>query len=130
MPIAIQSTSHASPSPSRPVLQNLRDSNPRLSNLRDSKGFAVRIGIRSANIRSIKDGVGSSTNRFAPNPEGRTLTLEKSRFARLPHEPEDARITGTTRSLPRRLLALNLSGTLQSRPARSVEHLLFNNKIA
>jgi len=29
-------------------------------------------------------------------------------FALFPHEPEDARITGTTRSLYRRLLALNL----------------------
>jgi hypothetical protein len=28
----------------------------------------------------------------------------------LPKEPEDARITGGTRSLDRRLLALNLSG--------------------
>jgi hypothetical protein len=32
-------------------------------------------------------------------------------FARLPHEPEDAKITGVTRSLPRRLLALNLMGS-------------------
>jgi hypothetical protein len=31
-----------------------------------------------------------------------------------PHEPEDARITGTTRSLFRRLLALNLSGRATS----------------
>jgi hypothetical protein len=29
----------------------------------------------------------------------------------LPREPEDARITGGTRSLDRRLLALNLSGS-------------------
>jgi hypothetical protein len=29
----------------------------------------------------------------------------------LPKEPEDARITGGTRSLDRRLLALNLSGS-------------------
>ncbi len=32
----------------------------------------------------------------------------KSRFARLPEEPEDARITGVTRSLARRLLGLNM----------------------
>jgi hypothetical protein len=31
---------------------------------------------------------------------------------RLPKEPEDARLTGGTRSLDRRLLALNLAGTL------------------
>ena len=46
-------------------------------------------------------------------PEARAAALLKSRFARLPHEPEDARLTGVTRSLNRRLLALNLSGTLQ-----------------
>ena len=46
-------------------------------------------------------------------PEARALSLAKSRFARLPQEPEDARITGVTRSLNRRLLALNVSGTLR-----------------
>ena len=33
----------------------------------------------------------------------------KNIFSRLPHEPEDARITGVTRSLERRLLALNMA---------------------
>ena len=42
-------------------------------------------------------------------PDGRVST-GKSVFERLPHEPEDARMTGVTRSLERRLLALNLSG--------------------
>ena len=42
----------------------------------------------------------------------RAAALSKSRFARLPHEPEDARMTGVTRSLHRRLLALNISGSL------------------
>ena len=46
-------------------------------------------------------------------PEARALSLAKSRFARLPQEPEDARITGVTRSLTRRLLALNISGSLR-----------------
>jgi hypothetical protein len=41
----------------------------------------------------------------------RTAALSKSRFARLPQEPEDARMTGVTRSLQRRLLALNVNGT-------------------
>lgn len=36
----------------------------------------------------------------------------KSRFARLPHEPEDAKLSGVTRSLHRRLLALNIKGSL------------------
>ena len=43
--------------------------------------------------------------------EARAAALAKSRFTRLPHEPEDARMTGVTRSLNRRLLALNLSGS-------------------
>jgi hypothetical protein len=42
----------------------------------------------------------------------RAAALSKGRFSRLPQEPEDARITGVTRSLQRRLLALNLPGTL------------------
>ena len=46
-------------------------------------------------------------------PEARAASLAKSRFARLPEEPEDARITGVTRSLMRRLLALNVPGTLR-----------------
>ena len=33
----------------------------------------------------------------------------------LPNEPEDARLTGGTRSLDRRLLALNVAGTLTKR---------------
>jgi hypothetical protein len=46
-------------------------------------------------------------------PEARALSLAKSRFARLPHEPEDARMTGVTRSLYRRLMALNVPGSLR-----------------
>ena len=45
-------------------------------------------------------------------PEARAAALSKSRFARLPQEPEDARLTGVTRSLNRRLLALNIGGSL------------------
>ena len=37
----------------------------------------------------------------------------------LPKEPEDARLTGGTRSLDRRLLALNVAGTLGKRKAGS-----------
>jgi len=48
-------------------------------------------------------------------PEARAAALSKSRFARLPHEPEDARMTGVTRSLNRRLLALNVAGSLMRR---------------
>jgi len=38
----------------------------------------------------------------------------KNLFVRLPHEPEDARMTGVTRSLNRRLLALNVNGSFYS----------------
>jgi hypothetical protein len=37
----------------------------------------------------------------------------------LPKEPEDARLTGGTRSLDRRLLALNLAGSLPKRAVAS-----------
>jgi len=37
----------------------------------------------------------------------------------MPNEPEDARLTGGTRSLDRRLLALNLSGTLKRPVAKT-----------
>jgi len=37
----------------------------------------------------------------------------------LPKEPEDARLTGGTRSLDRRLLALNVAGTLGKRKSAS-----------
>ncbi|WP_213804825.1 hypothetical protein [Granulicella sp. dw_53] len=49
--------------------------------------------------------------------KGRTASignLGKTAFAALPKESEDARITGSTRSLDRRLLALNLRGTQMS----------------
>ncbi len=54
----------------------------------------------------------SAGKALIAGPEARTAALQKSRFARLPQEPEDARMTGVTRSLTRRLLALNLSGSL------------------
>ncbi len=52
----------------------------------------------------------------------RAIALAKSRFVRLPKEPEDARITGVTRSLDRRLLGLNLRGSLVDR--RMIEDAL------
>ncbi len=39
-------------------------------------------------------------------------TSQPGRLFTLPKEPEDARLTGGTRSLDRRLLALNVAGTL------------------
>ena len=43
-----------------------------------------------------------------------------------PHEPEDARLTGCTRSLYRRLLALNLPGSLTRIQAYSETTILSN----
>jgi hypothetical protein len=45
--------------------------------------------------------------------EPRSIALVKSRMARLPKEPDDAGMTGVTRSLNRRLLALNVPGSLR-----------------
>ncbi len=45
----------------------------------------------------------SLRGRFGPASAG---------FAMLPSEPEDARLTGGTRSLTRRLLGLNLTGRI------------------
>jgi hypothetical protein len=47
-----------------------------------------------------------------------------------PHESEDARLTGCTRSLYRRLLALNLPGSLKRVQAHSEVTLIIDSKIA
>lgn len=58
--------------------------------------------------------VSSIPSRRQPSVEGAAM---RSLFS-LPKEPEDARLTGGTRSLDRRLLALNVAGTLgKRRPA-------------
>ena len=49
------------------------------------------------------------------SPQG--LFASQSPFSPMPQEPDDARITGVTRSLNRRLLALNVPGSLRRRPA-------------
>jgi hypothetical protein len=52
----------------------------------------------------------------AARPQAPALALHN--LFTLPKEPEDARLTGGTRSLDRRLLALNVAGTLgKRRPA-------------
>jgi hypothetical protein len=43
---------------------------------------------------------------------GRKGRTASTAFLTMPKEPEDAKITGATRSLDRRLLALNIRGTL------------------
>lgn len=51
-------------------------------------------------------------------------------LALFPHEAEDARLTGCTRSLYRRLLALNLPGSLTRIQAHSETVLVIDSKIA
>ena len=51
-------------------------------------------------------------------------------LALFPHESEDARLTGCTRSLYRRLLALNLPGSLTRIQAYSETTVVFGSKIA
>jgi hypothetical protein len=54
---------------------------------------------------------------------GRKGRTASTAFLTLPKEPEDAKITGATRSLDRRLLALNLRGSLIHRSLVSVTKL-------
>lgn len=63
-------------------------------------------------------------------PEARAAALSKSRFARMPQEPEDARLTGVTRSLQRRLLALNIRGSLLQTSEYSLGVMVAEAKIA
>jgi hypothetical protein len=51
---------------------------------------------------------------------GRKGRTPSTSFISLPNEPEDAKITGATRSLDRRLLALNLRGSLIHRSLVSI----------
>jgi hypothetical protein len=52
-----------------------------------------------------------SAARDLRQPQSRRAVSHAAAFFALPKEPEDARITGGTRSLERRLLALNLTGS-------------------
>ncbi len=88
--------------------------------LRDSKGLGAR-ATASAEARAYQIHAVQVSRSFRAMEEVREM--QSSRFARMPHEPEDARITGVTRSLTRRLLALNLSGSLRPMPVRSVERI-------
>ena len=72
---------------------------------------SLRKPVESA--RSARALVGRSTKPvLVAGREAQANALSKSRLAALPQEPEDARMTGVTRSLNRRLLALNVRGSL------------------
>ena len=59
-----------------------------------------------------------------------SATLAKECLSLFPHESEDARLTGSTRSLYRRLLALNLPGSLTRIRAYSEITQIIDSKIA
>ncbi len=83
-----------------------------MSNLYDATPSSLRRPVessRSAYSLQVK----AQRPLMSPAALSPAAPLSKSRFARLPQEPEDAGLTGVTRSLSRRLLALNLNGTLQ-----------------
>ena len=63
-------------------------------------------------ISRFSQNLARPSSHAAADRKATLAQLASSRFASLPQEPEDARITGITRSLNRRLLALNLKGSL------------------
>jgi hypothetical protein len=82
-----------------------------MSNLYDVTPSSLRKPVESSRfVQSLATRAHRPTMMTAG--AARSAALSKSRFARLPQESEDAKMTGTTRSLQRRLLALNLAGSL------------------
>lgn len=79
--------------------------------------------LQSTSPASLRSGFPSARdNRGGPVPDPRPYLITGQRrkpvasaqqyLSLFPHEAEDARLTGSTRSLFRRLLALNLPGTV------------------
>jgi hypothetical protein len=58
-------------------------------------------------------------------PVRQTIAATRQFFSLLPHEPEDARLTGATRSLYRRLLALNLPKSVRIETSSEVVETRF-----
>jgi hypothetical protein len=94
-----------------------------MSNLYDASPSSLRHPLQ---VSRFAHNLLTRSNRpllMAAGP-ARAAALSKGRFARLPQEPEDARITGVTRSLQRRLLALNIKGS------RVETEIMIGSKIA
>jgi hypothetical protein len=72
---------------------------------------SLRIPSRRANPGSLTE---VTRPYLIAGRKGRTPVVGRTAFIALPKESEDARITGATRSLDRRLLALNLQGSRKS----------------
>ena len=83
-----------------------------MANLKNAVPSSLRKQVESSQFaynlmaRSLKAAKPSETSD--PGIHARLVTTGKSRFLLLPEETEDARITGLTRSLTRRLMALNM----------------------
>lgn len=77
---------------------------------------------------------GSFTPQSRPyliiGPKRKSAISAQQCLSLFPHEAEDARLTGCTRSLYRRLLALNLPGSLTRIQAYSETALVIDSKIA
>jgi hypothetical protein len=75
-------------------------------------------------------------SRKTPAPARPTVASTRQFLALFPHESEDARLTGATRSLYRRLLALNLprpivrSESAELRETAEVRFTLVDSRIA
>lgn len=99
-----------------------------MSNLQNSPA-SLRVNIPIANQHR-----GSSTSQSRPyliNGQKRKSAISAQECLSLfPHESEDARITGCTRSLYRRLLALNLPGSHTRIQAYSETTFVNGSKIA
>jgi hypothetical protein len=65
----------------------------------------------------LKTGLKATLQGVAANAPDKVNGVVPKDFVQLPHEPEDANITGVTRSLHRRLLALNIGGSLRPQSA-------------
>jgi hypothetical protein len=91
-----------------------------------------------SSFRSGSPAAHENRGAFAPDPRPYLVTVPYRKPAKstqqylalFPHESEDARITGATRSLYRRLLALNLPRTEQhvdaaSAPAAKIVESIF-----
>jgi hypothetical protein len=74
---------------------------------------SLRPGSTSTNTRENQGSIAPDSRPYLVAGSYRKTQVSAEQYRSLfPHESEDARLTGTTRSLYRRLLALNLPGTL------------------
>lgn len=93
-----------------------------------------------ASLRTGSPMINQHRGSFTPQSRPYLLNTQKRKpaisasaqecLSLFPHEPEDARLTGSTRSLYRRLLALNLPGSLTRIQAYAETTFIRDSKIA